>query len=291
MNAQQPKKKKNVTGTKKAGRQKAAHAFYVYCLGRREALTPLFEGGLADAPGAVECERELEFVASDDLAAVVSAVPLADYSENALQERLDDPQWTALRAVRHQEVVQYFAARVGIIPLRFGTIYLQPERIEEMIAQRGEGLRAILSRLDGREEWGVNIYRDSAKLMESMESLSPRLREANEQINRASPGQAYLLRKKMDALRATEARTETARVIAQVAGDLTAVSDDAAHLRLIKEETTEYGELVGKLAFLVVRANFDEFRATAERLAQEYSASGFKFELMGPWPAYNFAAT
>jgi hypothetical protein len=28
----------------------------------------------------------------------------------------------------------------------------------------------------------------------------------------------------------------------------------------------------------------------AERLAERYAPLGFRFELTGPWPAYNFAA-
>ena len=289
MSAQQPKNAK--TSGEKTGRGKAAHAFYVYCVGKQEALASLFKDGLANAPEAIECEAKLELVVGNDLAAIVSAVPLADYNEDALQERLADPQWTAMRAMRHQEVVEYCAARANIIPLRFGTIYLQRERITEMLSQKAEELHAILARLHGREEWSLNIYRDAAKLMESMESFNPRLREASEQANRASPGQAYLLRKKIDSLRAEEARHETALVLAEVEENLAVVSDGVTRLRLAKDEATEHGELVAKFAFLVARARFNDFQTTAERLARQYSTSGFKLELMGPWPAYNFAVS
>ena len=58
---------------------------------------------------------------------------------------------------------------------------------------------------------------------------------------------------------------------------------------MLKDEATEQGELAARLAFLVSRKKFDEFRAAAEALAVEFTPLGFRFELTGPWPAYNFA--
>jgi hypothetical protein len=60
-------------------------------------------------------------------------------------------------------------------------------------------------------------------------------------------------------------------------------------LRVLKDEAAEQGELAARLAFLVRRDGFERFRDEAERLAAEYTPLGFRFELTGPWPAYNFA--
>jgi hypothetical protein len=226
---------------------------------------------------------------SNELAAVVSAVPLTDYSDEALQARLLDATWIAVKAVRHETVIEYFAARASIIPLRFGTIYLQRARIEQMLSERSTELRVIIERLRGQEEWSINIFCNHAKLMESITSLSPRLRELNEQAASASPGQSYLMRKKIDAMRADETHAEIKHVIANIEQALASVSNNVARLRVHEAETTEHGELVAKRAFLVAREHFSEFRAAAERVAQEYGASGIKLELTGPWPAYNFA--
>ena len=228
--------------------------------------------------------------AAGDLAAAISAVPLADYGEDVLEARLADPDWTAARALRHQSVLAHFAARAAIIPLRFGTIYQERRRIEELLSERQTELCALVARLKDREEWGVDVYCDRATLMENIATLNPRLRAASEQAAAASPGQAYLLRKKVDGLRAAEAGAETRRVAAEVERALGAASDAAVRLRVLREEPGEYGEVVAKLAFLVERARFDRFRAAAEGLAREHAASGFTLGLTGPWPAYNFAA-
>ena len=263
-------------------------AFSVYCVGEHDGLAPLFEDGL---PVAIETEARLEMELGDALAAVVSAVPLTDYGEDALQTRLGDPTWTAVRAMRHEKVVEHFARRASVVPLRFGTIYLERESVRQMLAQRGSELHAIIERLRGREEWGVNALCDRRILVETITSLSLRLRELSEQAASASPGQSYLMRKKIEAMRVDEARIEIKRVAAKIESELSALSDGTARLRELNDESGEHNDLVAKFAFLVARTGFDEFRAAAERLAQEHAPAGFRLELTGPWPAYNFAAT
>ena len=106
----------------------------------------------------------------------------------------------------------------------------------------------------------------------------------------STPGQAYLLRKKIEAARDDETRAETRRAAAEVERRLAARSDSSARLRALRDESAEAGEVAARLAFLVPAAGFKEFRAEAERLAEEYAPLGFRLELTGPWPAYNFVA-
>jgi hypothetical protein len=264
------------------------HAYYLYCIAEQEALASVYG---KEMPPPIE--PGTEFVKIDDagLSAVTSVVPLADYGEDALRSRMTDATWVAVRAMRHEKVVEHFSRRASVVPLRFGTIYLECENVEAMMGERHDELLAIIERLRGREEWGLNVYTDRAKLMEEIVSLSPGLRALSEQAARAAPGQSYLMRKKIDSLREAEARAETKRVAAAIEQELSSAAAAAsARLRVLKDEGSEQGEVAAKLAFLVERERFAEFRAAAERLAQEYEGAGFKLELTGPWPAYNFAA-
>lgn len=264
-----------------------AEAIYVYCVGASRALAP--HAG-RDVPGAIEEGAPVSLVESGALAAAVSPVPLADYGEGALESRLADAAWTATRALRHERVVEHFARGAAVVPLRFGTIYLRRESVAEMLERDAARLLPVLERLEGREEWGVNVYVDRARLKETVVGVSARLREMAERAASASPGQGYLLRKKIDALRDEEARAETKRVASETEARLGRLSDGAARLRTLKGERDEPGEVAARLAFLVARDRFEEFRAEAERLAEEHAAPGFRFELTGPWPPYNFVA-
>jgi hypothetical protein len=266
----------------------SAQGFYVYCVGYAVALAPIFD---ADVPGAIEDERGLELIEAGGLAAVVSRVPLSDYGEDALASRLTDAAWTAARAIRHERVVEHVARRAAVVPLRFGTIYLRRESVEGMLDDRGAQLRAGLARLDGREEWGLNVYVERARLREEVTRVSARLRELGEHAESSTPGQAYLLRKKIDTMRDEEARAETKRIAFEIEEALAAACDGASRLRVLKDEAAAHGELAARLAFLVARERFDEFREAAERLAEEHAPLGFSFELTGPWPAYNFVVS
>ena len=263
-------------------------ALYVYCVGERAELEPLLSD--EGVPAAIEEWGGLETVGEGALAAVVSAVPLADYGEAALEARMRDATWTATRAMRHERAAEFFARRASVVPLRFGTIYLTRERVAAMLDERGAELASVLGRLRGREEWGVNVYFDRARLKETVVELSPRLRELAGQASAAAPGQAYLLRKKIDAMRADEARAEVRRVAGEVETALALMAVGAARLRVLKDEAGEHGDVAAKLAFLDERDRFQEFRDAAEALAQKYEPAGFRLELTGPWPAYNFAA-
>src|SRR5512132_95820 len=128
-------------------------AFYVYCIAESTAVTELPADSL---PAAIEDNSKLEWVAVNALAALVSRVPREAYSEESLAEHLTDATWTAIRAMRHETVVEYVAKRASVVPLRFGTIYLERSGIEQMLAEKSKELQQIVEQLRGREEWGVN---------------------------------------------------------------------------------------------------------------------------------------
>lgn len=259
--------------------------FYVYCIAESAAASQL---PLDSLPAAIEEDAKLEWVSVKSLGALVSRVSQTGYSEDSLAEHLTDATWTAIHAMRHEAVVEYVAKRTGVIPLRFGTIYLERSGIEQMLKGKSGELEEIIEHLRGREEWGVNVYVDRTALMSSITAVSPVLRDLVERAAQAPPGQSYLMQKKIEALKVDEGRLAVNRIVDHIEEKMRATSDDARRLRILKVETTEHGELKAKLAFLVQRQGFEEFRDAAERLAQEYQAAGVRLELTGPWPVYNF---
>ena len=262
-------------------------AYYVYCIAESAAAAQLQVDSL---PAAIEDDSELEWISVNTLAALASQVPRSTYSEGNLAEHLTDATWTAIRAMRHETVVEFVAKRATVIPLRFGTIYLERNGVEQMLTEKSRELESIIEQLRGREEWGVNVYYDRAVLLNSITSVSPVLRDLVQKAEQAPPGQSYLMQKKIEALKIDEARAAVNRIVDQIEQTLKTQSDDSARVRILKVETTEHGELKAKFAFLVKRAAFEEFRDAAERLAQEHQPAGIRLELTGPWPVYNFCA-
>jgi len=110
----------------------SSSAFYVYCIAETAAVAQLPAESL---PTAIEEDAVLEWVQVNKLAALVSEVPQETYSEDSLAEHLTDATWTAIRAMRHETLVEYVAKRASVIPLRFGTIYLERAGIEQMLTE------------------------------------------------------------------------------------------------------------------------------------------------------------
>jgi len=264
---------------------KGSSAFYVYCVAESPAARDVMTQSL---PAPLEAETSIELVDGDGLSAVMSQVPLAQYGEEVLSDNLTEAAWLAPRAMRHEQVVEHFARRTSVVPLRFGTVYLDQQGIQKMLLTRRSELETIIDRLRGREEWGVNVYFDRNVLLESITSVSPKLRELVAQAKSAGPGQSYLMKKKIEGLRVEEVRSEMSRLIDETETRLTASVDEIEPLRVLKVESTEHGELKAKFAVLIKRSRFEEFHSSVEQWASENLKTGMRLELTGPWPAYNF---
>jgi hypothetical protein len=274
--SQRVNKKTDQTGT----------GVYVYCIAE---LSPATRIASEQLPPAIEDDAAVELIAGAALAAVASRVPLSMYGEETLEDNLNDATWTAIRAMRHERIVEHFAKRTGVVPLRFGTIYLAREGVERMLSEKGAELREIIQRIGGSEEWGLNVFCDRDKLFEAITELSSKLRDLAAQAKSTSPGQAYLLQKKIEGLRTDEARVELSRLIDEIEVRLGNKAKAGKRLRVLKVEATESGELKAKFAFLVQKTSFDDFRDEAETIAKEFENIGIRLELTGPWPTYNFA--
>jgi D-aminopeptidase len=115
--------------------------YYVYCIAESSAVAQLSADSL---PAAIEEDAQLEWIVVSTLAALASRVPKITYSEEQLTEHLTDATWTAIRAMRHETVVEYVAKRVTTIPLRFATIYLERDGIEEMLTEQARDHQMII---------------------------------------------------------------------------------------------------------------------------------------------------
>ena len=291
--------KRSVRAAKRSGRvasesgRKTASAHYLYCIGLWDELTSHLGAAM---PDPLEPNGGLELIRAEPdakaspavLAAVASTVPLPQYAQRRLEAKVTDPAWMATRAMRHENVVQYFASAASVIPLRFGAIYLDRVRVRKMLQARRKELLAVIEKLKGREEWGVNVYCDESKLRASVLNASRKAGELRKEAEGGTPGQAYLARKQFDSMGIEKSRLEIGRLLNVIEVRLQGVSEAAKRLRVLKTESGDHGKLVGRFAFLVPRNEFARFQAAAKGLLKSCQPAGLSLELTGPWPAYNF---
>ncbi len=253
------------------------HGYYVY------GITDGSPKGLAPGVGR---GAPVELLVVEDLVAIVSPVPLAAFTPEALRACQDDPAWIEAQVRAHQEVLARASCQATVIPLRFGTVFHDAAGVRAMVIEHAPRFREALTRLAGRQEWGLKISMDEARLAAQIVATCARIQDLDARQRGRSAGAAYLLARQREQI----LREEVARAIETCARE--------AHARLAAESVASVidgaapagvpseGQPVFKCAYLVDSSNLEAFLATLDCLASAYPA--FSFTLSGPWPAYSF---
>ena len=225
-----------------------------------------------------------------DLAAIYSELAGDLYRSEVVEAQSGDVAWVAPRAVAHDAVLSWASDVGAVIPLPMFTLFRDTAGLDAMLSARAAELRATLDRLAPAQEFGVRVFRVDAVLAEHVAELSPAVAELERSARAASPGQRYLLERKVDGQRAAELR----RVAADTARDVYHVLEchalaSASDALPAQENTKGAGTAVLNAYYLVRRDALVPFRAALTSLAERYEPLGFRFDFTGPWPPYHFA--
>lgn len=236
--------------------------------------------GVAEEHPALAQLEGVELIRHGDLTAVVREVPLDEFDESVLPERLNDRDWLERNARAHEDVLRAAAAVTSVVPLRFGTIYRSRDHVERMLDQRREELTATLDRVRGYVELGVKAWVDRDKLEAT---LPPDSEPAAD-----GAGAAYLQRRARERERSRELSVRCAELAEEAHERLSAAAVAAVSNRPQPRELTGRSETMVLNGAYLVRDG-EGLRREVERLTAEHSSYGIEYELTGPWPPHNFA--
>jgi len=264
-----------------------ACAYYVYCIVENDGR----QNGKGLPEQGIDPTYPVYALPYRGIEAIVSQVSLQEFDQEKLESNLNDIRWLEVKVRAHQDILAAVLTNHVLIPMRFCTIYRSPEGVQDMMVQHYNDLVDTLKRLEGKGEWGVKVYCDDDVLVRWVGEGSDRVKDLQAQAANRSEGAAYFLRKKIEEA---------------VTGEAERVSDECAqhsHDRLShhaveavinslqsKEITGQEDEMVLNGAYLVGEAQLAAFRAELESLQEEYGPLGFRYEVTGPWPPYNFTA-
>lgn len=253
---------------------------YVYAVVPRSAHV---DGAPPGVDGAA-----VALVAEGDVAAMVSRVD-ASYGEG-LDDRVADVAWLAPRATAHDVVLTWASDTGPVVPLPLLSLFRSDSAVQRVLRERSAEFSALLAYVAQGREYGVRVFRVDAELRDALAGLSDTVaRLADNVAGAASPGQKYLLSRKLDAARKEELQ-RVSRDVAHLAFDrLSACALAAVEDPLPTPSGEHTGVAVLNASFLVAHGRVDEFRAALTQLVREYGARGFRIEFTGPWPPYHFA--
>ncbi len=240
------------------------------------------------APVGID-EEAVRAVVEGDLTALVSSVDTSAYAPDRVELLTEEVGWVAPRATAHDSVVMWAGDRGPVIPLPIFTLFHDESRVREMLRERGRELRATLQRVGIGEEYGLRVFRLDDVLTRHLGSLSSAVEALERQAAEATPGQRYLLQRKLEA----ERRTELKRIAADVAREsfetLSPLALEAVREALpAKGREDAPGVAILNAFFLVKRGALAPFQEALTAIVREHEAHGFRFDFTGPWPPYHF---
>lgn len=238
--------------------------------------------GLDDA--AVAIERE------GDVAALVSILDAGAYEPASLETNSGSVEWLSPRAIAHDRVLTWASDQGPVIPLPMFSLFSGVSAVRELLRDRAPQLVETLERVRRGREYALRVYRVDAELFAAVPSLSPRLAEMARTAAAASPGQRYLLERKLEAEQRAEMRAVSQRLVDEIVGALSAHAIDAVRSPIPRGDADAAGSgtMILNAAFLVEARTLPAFQQTLTTLVAAHQPHGLRFDFTGPWPAYHF---
>lgn len=261
-----------------AGRRASPHV-YVYCAVRgvpsSQSVTelPAMPGG--DAPRVLPL--------NDSITLIVSDVPAATYSSEAIESRLSDLDWVAKCGTAHHGVADEIVQQHTVIPFRLFTLFSSDAKAVATLGRHARAIDAALKRVAGKAEWVLKISKP----------------EPGDRGDRGARGARGAAGARSAAVTGTSFLQEKAAARQSAAETATRVRQDAAAayetLAGMAAESTyrEVGSAAGLLldaSFLVPARQLPAFKRALSKVSSRLLADGCRVSLTGPWPPYSFVA-
>ncbi|MFA5179694.1 MAG: GvpL/GvpF family gas vesicle protein [Syntrophales bacterium] len=257
-----------------------SRGIYLFC------LTPA--ASLLEAAGTgIDGEHPLFVEVVGDIAAVLSAVELDEFSGPGAKEKMENLAWMAPRALRHEEVIMAAMDQGAVLPVRFGTVFSSLTALEEPLRQRREVLKKFFHDVAGKQEWTLKGYVNLSQARARV--TAARLAAEKEQLARLSPGKRYFFEQKIKGA-VDKATTSWIKGMGEEIGKLAKeASVSVSECRLQSREVTgRDDEMFFYGALLVPDESMDILERTTDEWNKQHESQGLQVELSGPWPPYHF---
>ena len=258
------------------------YVIYAYGLVPHGYASARFPTGIDDAP------VELQHTPVAD--ALVSRLSTRQYAPQLIEQSSGEVSWLSPRAMAHDRVLTWAQEHGGVVPLPMFTMFGSAEALTKSLEQHARGIHRVFGKVSGADEFGVRIHRRDPQMLSAIDRLDPELEALRNEAASASPGQRYLIERKIAERSKTSVRAVSQRLAREVYDALRNIARDAVARPLTPDATRTDVTLVLNAAFLVDRSRVDEFRAAVGARMREHEPNGLAFDFTGPWPPYNFVA-
>jgi len=193
----------------------------------------------------------------------------------------------------HQGVLDSAQKVLGtVIPMGFDTILqskddaASPDQVvRDWLAEDSERLQSVMEKIQGRDEYGVQIFYSPREIAAQISDEVPEIRRIGEEIAASSPGMAYLHRQKAERAVKSEIERLADRWFKDFYARVKRHCDDVVVEKPKKADKNR--AMLLNLSCLVARERVDNLGQELEEIS---NMKGFSVHFSGPWPPYSFVA-
>lgn len=241
----------------------------------------------ARAPAGMD-DTIVELAKGGKFGALVSRLDGTAYGSAAVERNSGEVSWLSPRAMAHDRVLTWAQEHGGVLPMPMFSLWATDDALRRMLEEKQSEFERVFGRVEGADEFGIRVHRRDDVLSQSLDDLDPDVRKLKADAAAASPGQRYLMERKLDDHLKLAVRSAGKRMAKQIFDELAALSRDAVARPLVADPNTPDVTLVLNGAFLVDRGKLQQFRTAVGERVRSYQPRGLTFDFTGPWPPYNF---
>jgi hypothetical protein len=250
------------------------------------------ENKLTDIKG-IDPDYSIEFYVFGEITAVACLVKHEDFAEEVLQKKVEDMKWLQEKAYHHHERMNTLHNTYTVIPLKFGTIYEDKNRLEDTLAEHKENIRTVFQNLSSKEEWNIKIFTDKEAFIKEVKENSPEVAKKIQEIEGLSKGKQFFEKKKLKDFIEKQADKEIDKYCESIHEQLETFSADTEVKKNWERKLTgRDDDMCWNGAYLFPKDKVEQILQfiSEEKDKAEKDGSSFKFEITGPWPAYHFSS-
>lgn len=248
---------------------------YVYAI-TRDAVTPRSE--------AVDQSQNFTTVTAGGVCAIATPVDAAEFSQESIDGHSGNLDWLGAIGYRHQGVVADLMRQTPIIPLRAFSLFSNEDALRKYLSANAEQFKSMLKRLAGKQEWTLRIEFEPERWSESLTSRVDTLRTLASDIEKATEGKAFLLRKKLEEAKKSASKEAEQEVV----GEIERAVLDKLRCDTVAESRQQRSGAFPQINVLLNRDEEARLQEMQNDLNDRYSGQGVTVAVTGPWPPYSF---
>jgi hypothetical protein len=243
------------------------------------------------APSGID-HGSVGLISNGEAAALATSVSADDYAPDRVEMLTADVDWVSERAMAHDRVLTWASDSGPVIPFPMWTLFRDAKAVKGMLRKRGAELRNTFTRIADGREFIVRVYVHGETLKGHAIAQDTSISALEAEAAQASPGQRYLLQRKIENLRKDAGKDVAARAATEIHDLLKEASMESVREQPVNSGAPrEQGRAILNASFLVSAPRVVDFQRALTEMVNKYEPSGFKFDFTGPWPPYHFVGS